>query len=239
MKTQSWPLRWPTSRHEALSRPWDPTPATSSSPICEWATGARRTSSRSRESRSSRSSAAGPTARLYPRAERRHRGLRGFLAKDILAAWPEMYALFDAFAEKGRLRKILAEGLGSCASPPIPTGCPMVFGSTASGTPSSCCTGTRRRRLPRPRLPLGLHPALARLVQAIEARDSGRRWARALQGRASALSRGLGHGHSVDPRPYATPLFESMTNRDSVRAEVERLLREGDPRGREHRRCPG
>ena len=35
--------------------------------------------------------------------------LRRFWLKDILAAWPELYALFDAYAELGRLRKILGE----------------------------------------------------------------------------------------------------------------------------------
>jgi hypothetical protein len=35
--------------------------------------------------------------------------LRSFWLKDILSAWPEMYALFDAFKEKGRLHKIVGE----------------------------------------------------------------------------------------------------------------------------------
>jgi predicted phosphodiesterase len=35
--------------------------------------------------------------------------MRRFWLKDIYAAWPELYAAFDAFAEEGRLRKIVGE----------------------------------------------------------------------------------------------------------------------------------
>jgi len=35
--------------------------------------------------------------------------MRRFWLKDIYAAWPELYAVFDAFAEDGRLRKIVGE----------------------------------------------------------------------------------------------------------------------------------
>jgi hypothetical protein len=158
--------------------------------------------------------------------------LRNFWLKDILAAWPEMYALFDAFADKGRLRKIVGErdlALLHLRSYPYE----LSHGLRLDGERNSI-------------LMLHGHQASPPYVGRDYLSDYIQHWLRSskrpkLEGvdedgrerfkaerllfrAASQLGLVAIQGHT------RRPLFESLTNRDSVRAEVERLLREGNPR---------
>jgi hypothetical protein len=159
--------------------------------------------------------------------------LRGFWLKDILAAWPEMYALFDVFAEKGRLRKIVGErdlSLLRLASYPYELShCLRLDGERSSilvlhGHQASPPYAGRdylsdyivhwlgSSKRPKPEAP---------------DKDGRERFKaeRRLYRASSRLGVVAVEGHT------RRPLFESLTNRDLVRAEVERLLRESDPRG--------
>ncbi len=160
--------------------------------------------------------------------------LRGFWLKDILAAWPEMYALFDAFAEKGRLRKILGErDLGLLRLSSYPYG--LSHGLRLDGERNSVLVLHGHQATP----PFLGRDYLSDYIQhwlgsskrsrpAIPDEDGRERYKaeRRLYRAAAGMGMAAIQGHT------RRPLFESMTNRDSVRAEVERLLREGDPLGR-------
>ncbi len=158
--------------------------------------------------------------------------IRNFWLKDILAAWPKMYALFDAFKEDGGLRKIagdrdlgllrlrsypyeLSHGLrldlddrsllvlhGHQASPPY-------LGRDYLSDYIVHWLGSSKRPKPEEA------DAEGRLRFEAERR---------LYRAASSLGIVAIQGHT------RRPLFESRTNRESIRAEVERLLREEDPR---------
>jgi hypothetical protein len=160
--------------------------------------------------------------------------LRGFWLKDILAAWPEMYALFDVFAERGRLRKILGDrdlGLLRLASYPYE----LSHGLRLDGERNSVLVLHGHQATP----PYSGRDYLSDYIQhwlGSSKRskpgildETGRERFKAeqrLYRAASSLGMVTIQGHT------RRPLFESLTNRDSVRAEVERLLREGDPLGR-------
>ena len=160
--------------------------------------------------------------------------LHRFWLKDIMAAWAELYAVFDAFRDSGRLRKIagerdlallrlrsypyeLAHALrlegehgrllvlhGHQASPPC-------LGRDYVSDYMVHWLGSGSRPKSRPKAGPGDRKARF---------QAERRLYRAACELGSLIVQG--HTHR--------PLFESRTNRDSVRAEVERLLREGDPR---------
>ena len=158
--------------------------------------------------------------------------LRRFWLKDILAAWPEMYALFDAFKERQRLRKIVGErdlALLRLRSYPYE----LSHGLRLDGERSSILVFHGHQASP---------PCIGRdylsdymvrwlgsskRVKAEEVENDRRerfKAERRLYRAASRLRLIAVQGHT------RRPLFESRTNRDSIRAEVERLLREGDPR---------
>jgi hypothetical protein len=158
--------------------------------------------------------------------------LRNFWIKDILAAWPRMYALFDAFSDKGRLRKIVGERDLTLLR--------------LRSYPYELCHGLRLDGERGSILLTHGHQASTPFAGKDYLSDYMQRWTyssghlkaaafdpdgrerfkteRRLHRAASRLGIALIEGHT------RRPLFESMTNRDSVRREVERLLREGDPR---------
>jgi hypothetical protein len=156
--------------------------------------------------------------------------LRGFWLKDILAAWPELYALFDAFAEQGRLRKILGErdlGLMRLMSYPYA----LIHGFRLDGERNSLLVLHGHQASP----PYAGRDYLSDYIQhwmgsPYRPKPSGKeeegrerlRAERRLYRAASRLSMAAIEGHT------RRPLFESMTNRDSIRAEVERLMRDAD-----------
>lgn len=157
--------------------------------------------------------------------------LRRFWLKDILAAWPEMYALFDAFKEKNRLRKIVGErdlALLRLRSYPYE----LSQGLRVDGERNSILVLHGHQASP----PFVGRDYLSDYMvhwlgsskrpKAEEADDDRHERFKAERRLYRASSRlGMvavqGHTHR--------PLFESRTNRDSFRAEAERLLREGDP----------
>jgi len=158
--------------------------------------------------------------------------LRGFWLKDILAAWPEMYALFDAFKEKGRLRKIVGErDLALLRLSSYPYG--LSHGLRLEGEGNSILVLHGHQASP----PFFGRAYLSDYMihwlgsnKRIKAEDidDGKQGRLKAERRLYRASSRLGivtiQGHTC------RPLFESLTNRDSIRAEVERLLREGDPR---------
>jgi hypothetical protein len=158
--------------------------------------------------------------------------LRHFWLKDIVAAWPEMYAIFDAFNGEKRLRKIVGE-----------RDLPLL---RLRSYPYELLQGLRLEDERGSMLVLHGHQAAPPFVgrdylsdfmvnwlgtskhPKVEEADEDRRERfkaeRRLYGAAYALGIVAIQGHTH------RPLFESLTIRDSLRAEVERLLREGDPR---------
>jgi hypothetical protein len=130
--------------------------------------------------------------------------LRNFWIKDILAAWPKMYGLFDAFADDGRLRKIAGDkdlALLKLRSYPYE----VLHGLRLDGETGSILATHGHQAAP--------------VADGRERFKAERRLHRA----AAALGMPLIEGHT------RRPLLESITNRDAVRAELERLLGEGDP----------
>ena len=157
--------------------------------------------------------------------------LRGFWLKDILAAWPEMYALFDAFKEKGRLHKIVGErDLALLRLSSYPYG--LSHGLRLEGEGNSMLVLHGHQASPpffgRAYLSDYMIHWLnsAKRAKAEDIDDDKHERFKAERRLYRASSR-LGivtiQGHTC------RPLFESLTNRDSIRAEVERLLRAGDP----------
>jgi len=160
--------------------------------------------------------------------------LRNFWLKDILAAWPEMYALFDAFAEQGRLRKILGERDLAL----------LLLGSY----PYELSHGLRLDGERNSILVLHGHQASPPYIGRDYLSDYIQRWLGSSKRSKDGISEQSGRERFMaERRLYRAasslgimaiqghtrrPLFESLTNRDSVRAEVERLLREGDPLGK-------
>jgi len=156
--------------------------------------------------------------------------LRGFWLRDILSAWPEMYALFDAYAEKGRLRKILGDrDLGLLRQKAYPY--ELSHALRLDGRQNSILILHGHQASP----PYAGSDYLSDYMQRFLAskgggkrggpEDEGRERVRAERRLARSASR-LGllavEGHT------RRPLFESMTNRDAVRSGIERLLRESD-----------
>lgn len=148
--------------------------------------------------------------------------MRRFWLKDIYAAWPELYALFDAFAEEGRLRKIVGErdlALLRLLSYPyaLTHGLRLEFGPSPSsvlvthGHQASAPFFGRDylsdymvRWLGYPRRPK---------VEEARVKD-GRKTERRLYSAASSLSSVLIEGHTH------RPLFESMSRRDWTRKAI-------------------
>jgi hypothetical protein len=159
--------------------------------------------------------------------------LRNFWLKDILAAWPEMFALFDAFAEAGRLRKILGErdlALLRLRSYPYE----LLHGLRLDSEGNSILALHGHQASP----PYVGREYLSDFIQSwlntsnrAKAKDldkEGRERLlaeRRLHRSASRLGIMAIEGHT------RRPLFESLTKRDSVRSEIERLLRDGAPGG--------
>jgi hypothetical protein len=158
--------------------------------------------------------------------------LRRFWLKDILAAWPEMYALFDAFKEKNRLRKIVGErdlSLLRLRSYPYE----LSQGLRLDGERNSILVLHGHQASPpfvgrdylSDYMVHWLGSAKRPKTENVDEDRQGRFKAERRLYRASSY---LGivaiQGHT------RRPLFESRTNRDSFHAEVERLLRAGDPR---------
>ena len=159
--------------------------------------------------------------------------LRGFWLKDILAAWPEIYALFDAFSEQGRLRKIVGErdlALLRLSSYPYE----LSHGLRLDGDRSSILVLHGHQASP----PFAGRDYLSDYIQHWlgtskrtkgEAPDEDGRERfkaeRRLYRAASSLGMAVIQGHT------RRPLFESLTNRDAVRAEVKRLLGAGEGEG--------
>jgi hypothetical protein len=152
--------------------------------------------------------------------------LRGFWFKDILAAWPELYAVFDVYSQAGRLRKIAGErdlALLRIASYPYEMSHALRLDTEGSsllilhGHQASTALAGRNY----------LSDYLAHWLATskrpkVEAEVKGERFKteRRLYRAACSLGIILIQGHT------RRPLFESLSSRDTVRAEVERLLRE-------------
>jgi hypothetical protein len=158
--------------------------------------------------------------------------LRRFWLKDILAAWPEMYALFDSFKEKGRLRKIVGE-----------RDLPLL---RLRSYPYELSQGLRLDVQKSFLLVFHGHQASPPFVGRDYLSDYMVHWlGSSKRSKAEAEEEDRGERFKAERRLYRAssrlgivaiqghtrrPLFESRTNRDSIRAEVERLLHEGDPR---------
>jgi hypothetical protein len=157
--------------------------------------------------------------------------LRSYWIKDILAAWPEMYALFDAFAEAGRLRKILGERdltLLRLSSYPYELhhglvlergGIPILLSHGHQASPPYLgrdylsdyiqhWIGSSKRP------PVGGNP------EGRERYKTERRLYRA----SNRLGMALIEGHTK------RPLFQSFANRDFLVAELERLFQDAETR---------
>ena len=159
--------------------------------------------------------------------------LRGFWLKDILAAWPQMYALFDAFAENGRLHKIVGDrdlGLLRLGSHPYK----LTHGLRLTGETNSLLVLHGHQVSP----PYAGRNYLSDYLQnwfgsakgsKRENPDDGRRERVKMEKRLHRAARRLGvvaiQGHT------GRPLFESLTNRDAARAEAELLLGVNDTPG--------
>jgi predicted phosphodiesterase len=158
--------------------------------------------------------------------------LGNFWIKSITAAWPKMYALFDAFAVKGKLRKIIGERdltLLKLYSYPYE----ILHGLRLDIDRGSILI-THGHQASRPYigreyfsdfLQKWIHSSRRQKSRDDDSDGQGRFKAeRRLYRAAVKLGMILIEGHTH------RPLFESITNRDAVRIELERLLREGDPR---------
>jgi len=157
--------------------------------------------------------------------------LRTFWIKDILAAWPRIYALFDVFADKGRLRKIAGERdltLLKLKSYPYE----ILHGLRLDAESGSIliCHGHQAsspylgREYLSDFLQHWLHSSPRRRPEAKDSDGASRYKAeRRLCRAAASLGMALVEGHT------RRPLFESITNRDAIRLELERMLNEGDP----------
>jgi hypothetical protein len=145
--------------------------------------------------------------------------LRKFWLKDIFSAWPEMYALFDVFKEKGRLRKIAGErDLALLRIPSYPY--ELSHGLRLDGEKNSLLVLHGHQASP----PYVGRAYLSDFMihwlgssnrsKAAET-DSGRQERFKAERRLYRASSHLGivtvQGHT------RRPLFESLTNRDSVR----------------------
>ena len=158
--------------------------------------------------------------------------IRRFWLKDILAAWPEIYAVFDAFKRKGRLRKIVGERdlpLLRLRSYPYElshalriegeTGSILVLHGHQASSPfvdRDYLSDYMVHWLGSSKRP--------KISDDEESRHERAKTERRLYRVASRLGMIAIQGHT------RRPLFESRSNRESIRVEVERLLREGNPR---------
>jgi hypothetical protein len=162
--------------------------------------------------------------------------LQAYWIKDIFAAWPKMYALFDAFAEKGLLRKVVGERdltLLKLRSYPYET----LHGLRLESQQGSILI-THGHQASRPYLG---RDYMSDYIQS---------WIRSSRRfKEHAANSDCKGSHKVEQRLYKAaarigmvlieghtrrPLFESITNRDAVRIELEKLLREGDPHNGEN-----
>jgi len=159
--------------------------------------------------------------------------LRRFWLKDILAAWAELYAVFDAFREKGRLRKIAGErdlALLRLRSYPYEINHALRLDGKSRSILILHGHQASEPYVGRDYvsdymvhwLGSGAQPPARPKAPAEDAKTRFR-VERRLYRAGCELGMMIVEGHA------RRPLFESRTNRDSVRAEVERLLREGDP----------
>lgn len=154
--------------------------------------------------------------------------LQKFWLKDILAAWPKMYALFDAFADGGRLRKIVGErdlALLRLGSYPYE----LSHSLRLDGERSSILV-LHGHQASEPYIGRDyLSDYMQRWLGSSkppkrEGRDDDRGERLKVERRLYRAASGLGiaaiEGHTK------RPLFESLTNREAVRGEIDRLLRE-------------
>ena len=158
--------------------------------------------------------------------------LRSYWIKDIMAAWPEIYALFDAFAETGRLRRIVGERdltLLRLSSYPYE----LLHGMRLEGEAASMLVLHGHQASP----PYVGRDYLSDYIQhwigsskrppEVKGLDDRERYKaeRRLYRAASGLGMALIEGHTK------RSLFESYAKRDFLAAEVERLFREVETRG--------
>jgi hypothetical protein len=161
--------------------------------------------------------------------------LRDFWVKDIVAAWPELYAVFDAFADKGRLRKIVGERdlpLLRLRSYPYE----LLHGFRLDGAGNSILVTHGHQASPpfagKSYLSECIQPWLGTTKMSLrigkgKGKASGE-WERykaerRLYRAASRVGMPILTGHTI------RPLFESFTKRDFVIRELERLIEEGAP----------
>ncbi len=167
--------------------------------------------------------------------------LRDFWLKDILAAWPKMYALFDAFSEGGRLRKIVGErdlALLRLGSYPYE----LSHGLRLDGPKNSILLLHGHQASPpyagrdylSDYMQRYLHRAMRR-ERRLPEDDKRERYKteQRLYRSASRLGIVAIEGHT------RRPLFESLTKREIVRAEIDRLLGEAPGPRPPSLFCPG
>jgi len=158
--------------------------------------------------------------------------LRNFWIKDIVAAWPELYALFDAFAERGRLWKIVGErdlSLLRLRSYPYE----LLHGLRLDGDKNSILVTHGHQASPpfvgRDYLSDCIRPWLGSSRPSMSKGKGLGEWERykaerRLYRAASRIGMATITGHTL------RPLFESFTRRDFVIREVERLF-DKNPQG--------
>jgi hypothetical protein len=160
--------------------------------------------------------------------------LRSFWLRDIVAAWPELYAAFNAFKESKRLRKIVGDrDLALTLLKSYPYELSHGLRLEADGGAILILHGHQASQpyVGRDYLKEYLvHWQCSAIRRKDDAVDEDGKDRFKAERRLYRASRRLGlvtvEGHT------RRPLFESRTSRESVRFEVERLLREGDPRDR-------
>ena len=152
--------------------------------------------------------------------------LRRYWLKDILAAWPELYALFDAYHEDGRLLKILGDHDLSLLR--------------IRSYPYELAHGFRLDGAERSILIVHGHQAAQPYLEYDYLEDYLPRWqSSALRRADSGTDEGARARFKIERRLYRAaaqaglvavashtrrPLFESTTNRDSIRDDIDRLL---------------
>ncbi len=155
--------------------------------------------------------------------------LREFWLKDIRRAWRVLYSVFDAFAEAGRLRKIVGErdmSLLRLRSQPYE----LSHGLRLDGANGSILVLHGHQAS----LPYAGRDYLGDYLAEWELRGRGRllgsgseskeiraKAERRLYKASSRLGLVAVEGHT------RRPLFESRTTRDSIRSEIETLIRGG------------
>ncbi|MDP3176290.1 MAG: hypothetical protein Q8M76_00215 [Spirochaetaceae bacterium] len=157
--------------------------------------------------------------------------LRDNWLKDVLAGWPELYAVFDAFAGRGALRRLVGEKDLSL----------LRVRSYPYDLVHALCLRRRDRKI----IVLHGHQAMARFAGRDYLGDFLVRWGGgAMQLRPKDISENRTARFRTERRLYRAaasmrivtvqghsprPLFESLSSRDILRAEVEMALRQNRP----------